>query len=73
MERHLVGAALLESVAECLAGQAAAEVTGDVRPKPVKYTPLLQRATEPALEERLAKYGVRLKAAGDAETRSSAL
>lgn len=64
LERHLVCSALLHTVSEQLAGQTESEVTGLTQPKPMKHTPLLQRATEPALQERLSKYGARLMIAG---------
>ena len=35
---------------------ALAGLTGDVVKKPTKHVPMLKRATEPTLEERLLKY-----------------
>lgn len=61
LERHLVSVALLQSVSERLASQAESEVIGIAQVKAVKHIPLSNRATEPALEERLLKYGTRLK------------
>lgn len=68
LEHHVVSVAVLQSVSERLAGQAESEVTGVVQQKPLKHIPLLQRATEPALEERLLKYGAQPKTAVAAGT-----
>jgi hypothetical protein len=64
LERHLLSVALLLTVSQHLACLADSEVVGSAAPKPLKHIPLLKRATEPALEERLLKYALQLQDKG---------
>lgn len=61
LDRHLIASALLQSVSDHLASQAQGEVAGTARLKSSKHIPLLKRATEPPVEERLTKYGRQIK------------
>lgn len=61
VNRHLIALALLQTVSDHLASQARSELAGAARLKPNKHIPLLKRATEPPVEERLTKYGRQIK------------
>ena len=72
LDRHLISTALLHTVSEHLAVQAECEVAGSSQARPLKHIPLLKRATEPPVEERLTKYGRQLKSRDVAATLATA-
>ncbi|CAL8468632.1 g8172 [Coccomyxa elongata] len=72
LDRHLISTALLHTVSEHLAVQAECEVAGSSQPRPPKHIPLLKRATEPPVEERLTKYGRQIKSRDIAATLATA-
>ncbi len=72
LDRHLISTALMHAVSEHLAVQAECEVAGSSQPRPPKHIPLLKRATELPVEERLTKYGRQIKSRDIAATLATA-
>ena len=58
LDRHLVAAALLQTTVQRLDDHVqSGQVSGCCTPKALSHVPLLRRAREPALADKLSRYG----------------